>query len=110
MVKITISSKKEENFKEGDLVFGAALSWEDPGSHMDAFIVGEIDKEKFLYTFAGAVANILANTVPNEYSTELGREFVKKFALHMKKIKEGGEKNARAWNRSKNDSRTGGTP
>ena len=65
MVKITISSKKEENFKEGDLVFGAALSWEDPGSHMDAFIVGEIDKEKFLYTFAGAVANILANTVPN---------------------------------------------
>lgn len=46
MVKITISSKKEENFKEGDLVFGAALSWEDPGSHMDAFIVGEIDKEK----------------------------------------------------------------
>ena len=50
MVKITISSKKEENFKEGDLVFGAALSWEDPGSHMDAFIVGEIDKEKFLYT------------------------------------------------------------
>ena len=74
MVKITISSKKEENFKEGDLVFGAALSWEDPGSHMDAFIVGEIDKEKFLYTFAGAVANILANTVPNEYSTELGRE------------------------------------
>ena len=84
MVKITISSKKEENFKEGDLVFGAALSWEDPGSHMDAFIVGEIDKEKFLYTFAG--------TVPNEYSTELGREFVKKFALHMKKIKEEGEK------------------
>ena len=92
MVKITISSKKEENFKEGDLVFGAALSWEDPGSHMDAFIVGEIDKEKFLYTFAGAVANILANTVPNEYSTELGRELVKKFALHMKKIKEEGEK------------------
>lgn len=92
MVKITISSKKEENFKEGDLVFGAALSWEDPGSHIDAFIVGEIDKEKFLYTFAGAVANILANTVPNEYSTELGREFVKKFALHMKKIKEEGEK------------------
>lgn len=92
MVKITISSKKEENFKEGDLVSGAALSWEDPGSHMDAFIVGEIDKEKFLYTFAGAVANILANTVPNEYSTELGREFVKKFALRMKKIKEEGEK------------------
>ncbi len=92
MVKITISSKKEENFKEGDLVFGAALSWEDPGSHMDAFIAGEIDKEKFLYTFAGAVANILASTVPNEYSAELGREFVEKFALHMKKIKEEGEK------------------
>lgn len=92
MVKITISSEKEENFKEGALVFGAALSWEDPGSHMDAFIVGEIDKEKFLYTFAGAVANILASTVPNEYSTELGREFVKKFALYMKKIKEEGEK------------------
>ena len=92
MVKITISSKKEENFKEGDLVFGAALSWEDPGSHMDAFIVGEIDKEKFLYTFAGAVANILASKITNEYSNELGREFVKKFSLHMKKIKEEGEK------------------
>ena len=69
MVKITISSKKEENFKEGDLVFGAALSWEDPGSHMDAFIVGEIDKEKFLYTFAGAVASLQiqyrTSTAPN---------------------------------------------
>lgn len=92
MVKITISNKNGEESREGDLVFGAAMSWEDPGSHMNAFIVGKIDREKFLYTFAGAVANLLASTAPNEYNTELGREFVKKFAHHMAKIKEGGEK------------------
>lgn len=92
MVKMTIRNGKKEESREGDFVFGAALSWKDPGSHMDALVVGEIDKEKFLYTFAGAVANILASTVPNEYRTELGRDFVKKFAYHMKKIKEGGEK------------------
>lgn len=91
MVKVTVSKEKEEKSMEGDLVFGAAMSWEGPGSHTNAFIIGSIDKEKFLYTFAGAVANILASTASKKHNKELGREFVKEFARHMKRIKEEGE-------------------
>lgn len=45
MVKMTIRNGKKEESREGDFVFGAALSWKDPGSHMDAFVVGEIDRQ-----------------------------------------------------------------
>ena len=92
MIRLTVKDDEIELVREGDLVFGAAITWEESCSKADACIKGKINEEKFIIVFADVVAQMLASTVPHEYNAELEREFIKKFAYSMAKIREEGEK------------------
>ena len=92
MIRLTVKDDEIELVREGDLVFGAAITWEESCSKVDVCIKGKINEEKFITVFADVVAQMLASTAPHKCNVELGCEFAKKFAYSMAKIREKGEK------------------